>query len=357
MNVLILGGTGVIGNSLVKKYNEAGINVYVTSRREHKDFGSIHYIKGNAMDDSFLQRICSERLWDAIVDFMSYKTEFFSRRVNVFLKSTKQYVFISSARVYGNNEHPIKETSPRLLDSSQDPVFLATDEYSLTKARQENFLINSEAKNYTIVRPCITYGPERLQLGVLEKEEWLYRVLHGRNVIFCQDFFNAITTMTIGDDMCALLYKIIGNRAAIGECYHLTSAHHRTWQEILSIYRMAIKRVCGIEFKIKIVPMDKFLKCRSQSLKYQTIYDRIYDRDYDTSKERLLADIDSFTTPEDGLSKCIETFITEKRHFKAINWVYEARKDRLSGEKTPLSEIKGLNNKVHYILERYIKRI
>lgn len=357
MNILVLGGTGVIGNSLVKLYNDANVDVYVTSRRSHKDYGSIHYIVGNAMEEPFLQSVCSKCAWDAIIDFMSYNTETFARRVNVLLSSTKQYVFISSARVYGDEEHPINEKSPRLLDCSKDKNFLATDEYSLTKARQENLLTQSGKRNYTIVRPCITYGPERLQLGVLEKEEWLYRALHGRSVIFCQEFFDAVTTMTTGNDICTLLYKIIGNPDAVGECYHLTSAYHRTWQEILSIYRNAVRRICGVDLKIKIVPLDPFLKCRHNSLKYQVIYDRLYNRDYDTTKESQLADTSRFESPENGLERSLETFVKEKRPFKALNWTYEARKDQLAGEMTPLHEIDGFKNKIRYIVERYIKRV
>ena len=59
----------------------------------------------------------------------------------------------------------ITEESERLLDTSIDQDFLSTDEYSLTKARQEDILQSSKQKNWTIIRPYITYGTSRLQLG------------------------------------------------------------------------------------------------------------------------------------------------------------------------------------------------
>lgn len=52
---------------------------------------------------------------------------------------------------------------------------LSIDEYAITKAHQENLLINSKNKNWTIIRPYITYSEQRLQLGTFEKEDWLYR--------------------------------------------------------------------------------------------------------------------------------------------------------------------------------------
>lgn len=47
----------------------------------------------------------------------------------------------------------------------------------MAKARQEDILYQSGFSNYTIVRPSVTYNTYRLQLGALEKENWLYRAL------------------------------------------------------------------------------------------------------------------------------------------------------------------------------------
>lgn len=353
MKILLLGGTGVIGRYLSQKYNENGTDVYVTSRSHHLDSGSIHYIKGNAMDDEFLHYVCKLQQWDAIVDFMSYKTKTFASRVDILLSSTKQYVFISTARVYGNIEHPIKETSPRLLECSTDNDYLKTDEYALTKARQEDILKKAKTNNYTIVRPCITYGPERLQLGVMEKEQWLYRALKGRTIVFCEEIANRITTMTIGEDICKGIISLIGNEKAIGETVHLTSEHHRTWNEIWAIYSNTIESVCGFRPKLKMVSLSDFLRTRSSELKYQVIYDRVYDRDYNTDKERTFVKVDNFISPEKGLDSCLRLMIKSDK-FRKINWKYEAKRDKLTGEITPLHEIVGFKNKVKYLLTRYL---
>ena len=224
MKVLILGGTGAIGKYLVVLLASGTHNVYVTSRSKHDNQENVHYICGNAHDLSFVSTLCSEH-WDAIVDFMSYKTEEFRQRVDVLLKATSQYVFISSARVYGDSEHPIKESSSRLLDITKDKDFLGTDEYSLTKARQEYILMGGRSNNYTIIRPYITYGTYRYQLGVMEKEEWLYRGLHGRTILLPHDMLDRITTMTYGYDVAYGIYKILGNTQSIGEVFHITSKY------------------------------------------------------------------------------------------------------------------------------------
>ena len=147
----------------------------------------IKYIQGNAKQIDFLEDLLSKRSWDCIVDFMVHTESNLKVLLPKILNNTKQYIFISSARVYSQSEIPITEDTPRLLDVSTDKEYLKTNEYALAKAREENLLFNSGKKNFTIIRPSITYNTHRLQLGVLEKENWLYRALQGRGIVFSED--------------------------------------------------------------------------------------------------------------------------------------------------------------------------
>lgn len=77
---------------------------------------------------------------------------------------------MSSARVYARSaDRQITESSSRLLDICDDEEYLRTDDYALTKARQENMLFCAKTQNWTIIRPYITFSEIRLQLGVFEK--------------------------------------------------------------------------------------------------------------------------------------------------------------------------------------------
>lgn len=349
--VLLLGGTGAIGTYLKDILVSHNIETFITSRSHRNNTGCLHYIEGNAHNMDFLTRVCEEK-YDVIVDFMSYKTDEFSQRVDILLQSTKQYVFISSARVYSDKEHPIKETSPRLVDVAEDDIYLQTDEYALTKARQENLLTKSRYKNYTIVRPYITYGDYRLQLGVLEKEEWLFRALKGRTVVFSEGIAEKITTMTNGFDVANGIYSIMGKTESYGETYHITGNYLAKWYDIWTIYSNVLTNMTGNKPKLKLVDITTFLSVRSSDLKWQVIYDRLYNRDFDASKIKSIMGDVSLTSLETGLAKCLSNFL-EKPVFKDINWKSEAIKDRITGERTPLKEICGIKNKVKYIYYRY----
>ncbi len=354
MNILLLGGTGAIGSCLAEILSvEQRVNrIVITTRNKNRiGGGKLSYVVGDAKDNLFLQNLCRQCEWDAIVDFMSYKTNEFANRVRLLLSSTKQYVFLSSARVYGDEEHPIKENSPLLLNSSKDEVYLRTDEYGLTKARQENILRESGFSNYTIIRPYITYDDYRLQLGVLEKEEWLYRALHKRTIIFPKDVFDKFTTMSGGCDVAGSIAQLIGSPLSMGETYHIAAEEKVTWRDIYSIYSKAIKDRTGLDIKIKLVSTDDFIKCRDKSLVYQLVYDRMYNRDFDTSKLRNAIDVSSFVSPHDGIRSCINRFLDNPK-WRYVNERNEAVKDKLSGEYTPLFQIQGFKNKIRYILKR-----
>lgn len=354
MRVLLLGGTGAIGDNLTNILKEKDVSTFVTSRRKRTNSGSIVYLRGNAHDNQFMEQICSEN-WDAIVDFMSYKTPEFKNRVKLLLSCTNQYVFISSARVYADVEHPIKETSPRLIDVIDDPAYLSTDEYAITKARQEN-LIKSNAinNNYTIVRPYITYSNQRFQLGVMEKEEWLFRALQGHTVVFPEEMCDKITTMTNGFDVALGIYNLLGNKNALGETFHITSEEHRTWKEIIDIYSSIIKDITGGEMKIKLVPLKDFLYCRNKGLEWQVLYDRMYNRVFDTTKESFYAGSKSFICPEKGIRDCLRGFLNSGGKFNIINYKNEAKKDKLTGEHCSFCAPATLKQRITYFINRYV---
>lgn len=351
--VLLLGGTGAIGTYLADILDENNIEVYITSRSNHKDSENVHFFHTDAKQNVNLSKILKTH-WDAIVDFFSYKTEEFANRLSLLINATDQYVFLSSARVFANEEHPIKEDSPRLLDVSKDTRYLSTDEYALTKARQEDLLKELKIRNWTIVRPYITYGDKRIQLGVLEKEEWLYRALHGRTVVFTKGIAERITSLANGYDVALGIYSLLGREEAQGNMFNIATPERHTWEDILNIYKKIIKSRLHIDLKVKYVSVDDFISCRGKGLEYQVIYDRLYDRDFDITKESAYINTNQFVKVEVGLDRCLTNFINSGCPFKSISWYHEAIKDRITKERTPLSEISGIKSKIKYLTKRYL---
>ena len=349
MNVLILGGTGAMGTPLSRLVAASGNNVYVTSRSAHTSRDNLHYLHGNAKDEIFLKECLNQMQYDVIVDFMSYSTKEFEKRVDLLLKSAKQYIFISSARIFAESKTPLTENSPRLLETVQNPEYLKTDEYALSKARQEEIIYRSGFSNYTIIRPSVTYNTYRLQLGALEKENWLYRALNGRKIVFSYDLADKYTAMTHGDDVAKAICAVIGKEECLKQSYNVVIGKSIKWQDVLTIYLNAIEKITGQ--RPKVVMNDETIKLKDKLFKYQVIYARRLNRVFDNAKIKEVYHED-FITPEDGLLDCLEKFLKEPA-FHSINWKYEAWNDKISKEYTPLSEISTLRNKLMYLCYRF----
>lgn len=357
MKILILGGTGAMGRFLVKELAARGDEVFVTTRyaanKQEKDGYNISYIQGNAHDDGFLKTLMRER-WNAVVDFMAYSTDEFKHRYRFLLDNTEHYIFLSSARVYADSETPITEESPRLLDVCRDARYLATDEYALAKARQENLLRSSGYKNWTIVRPYITYSDERLQLGVFEKENWLYRALQGRTIVFPKDIAEHYTTMTYGGDVAKGIAMLAGNDKAKAQTFHIAGPQSMKWKDILAIYLDTIEKWTGKSPNVLwIETMDKLEKFMGNH--YQVHCDRLYDRRFDSGKlEKVCGEKIAYTPIEDGLEMCLCKFIDEEKHFKPIAWDVIACMDKLTGEATSITAAPSLKYKLGYLIVRYL---
>ena len=274
------------------------------------------------------------------------------------LESTEQYVFLSSARVYADNHgNPITEESQRILDTTTDQKYIESDEYALSKARQEDCLRKSTRKNWTIIRPYITYNDERLQLGVLEKERWLYRALRGRTIVFQKDIAAKVTTMTFGHDVALGMADIVGNPKAYGEVFQIAGADALDWMSILEIYLDVLETLFGrrpdVFWEKDAKQMSNVLECQ-----YQVKYDRLFERRFDSQKIDGIRGKQYLYVPiRQGLEECLCKFVTQKKKFRSIDWKWEAYADRLVGEYTPLQEINSAKGIACYMLWRYIPGI
>lgn len=254
--ILILGGTGAMGVYLLERLKQTEHEVYVTSRSGHPDEGNIHYIEGNAKDDDFLLPLLANG-YDCIIDFMVYSTfEFVDR--------------------YKHGLEPITEESPLLLDVVKDAKYRKTDEYALTKARQEKLLRESGSGNYTIVRPSVTFSKLRFQLGTLEAGVLIHRMLQKRPVVFARDILKKQAAFSWAGDVAEMIECLILNPKALGEVFNVCSAEKQTWGDVAGYYR----EIAGLE----IVPVDLKTYAKIAGGWYQIMYDRMVDRVMDNSK-------------------------------------------------------------------------
>lgn len=262
----------------------AGYQVDVLSMDDwHMANQNVRYIQANGLDDKILKDLLEENRYDAIIDFMLYQTEVFARRLDLLLTHTSHYIFLSTYRVYSSVELPIRETSPRMLDIAKDEEYLSHEgeEYSLYKARQEDLLQHSPYRNWTIVRPAITFSKLRYQLVTLEAHVLIRRAMEGKVVVLPESAMDVQATMSWAGDVAKLFARLVLNPKAYGETFSLCTGEHHTWREIAEYYR----EIIGLKYRT--VDTQTYLNIRGLngwSARYQLFYDRCLDRIMDNRK-------------------------------------------------------------------------
>lgn len=350
--ILVLGGTGAMGKHLVDILSESGYLVYVTSRDNHPSYGNVIYLRGNAKDISFLYPLLKMEHYHSIFNFMTYTTDQFKNVVKALLAATDHYFFLSSSRVYADSIDAISENSPRLLDTTDDIEYLSTDNYALAKARQEDILRQSGLRNWTIIRPYLTYSEMRLQLGFFEQNTWLLRAMEGKTIVFSKDLADKYTTLTYGADVANVLFRLIGNKRALGEVLQITCGQSLKWADVLSIYTDELKKLTGKKVQVKMIETAPINVMPNEKWTYK--YDRLFNRQFKSVKlEQILGKPYLFTSPEEGLRKCIREFM-KKPNCKGYAWSIEAQLDRITGENTPPHIVSTKLQFLSYLAYRYL---
>ena len=278
--ILVLGATGAMGQYLVPELLKLGYEVDgVSLIAEVSHHPALRYLTADAKDRKFLEEILLNH-YDGIVDFMTYSTEEFRQVYPLLLDHTNHYIFLSSCRVYDDCP-PIRESSPRLLESSKDKEFLATDDYSLFKAKEEDLLRNSAYSNWTIVRPATTYSRGRFQLVTLESQTFIHRMLAGKTVVLPEEAMDCRATLSWGGDVAKMIALLMFREDALREDFIVATGEHRSWKEILEYYQEIHP------FSYKMVKKEDYLEILGPGhlwTKYQLIYARMFQRITDNTK-------------------------------------------------------------------------
>lgn len=337
--ILIIGGTGTMGRPLVDQLSNDSSNVlWIVSRHNGKDTANKHILVGNAFDTVFLKECVLCRRYDAIVDFLWYDENRFSKSMPLMLRATDQYILLSSAAVYVESDDIIDENTPRDWDLASEKERIESRDYNFVKARLENMLRESGKNNWTIIRPHLTFNSNRIPLCSWEMNIWLQRVLNGLTVAIPMDLMSYKTTLTHGSEIAHQICKIIGCEKALGETFQLGSEKIYTWKEIVDDISGILKEK---GYQLIIYPTDshtieKNCPWNANSL----IHNRMRNLCFSTEKyHSLTSDTTAFEPVEkylkDSLEIAIEKFKGRKWGRKDVDVIYEH--DKIVGGVTPYS--------------------
>ena len=311
--VLLIAGGGTLGTYVAEELLRLGAFVEVICPEEKVSHDErLSFVQSLATDE-LLSELFSKKHYDGIVNFIHYEdVEEYKRIHPLLIGNTDHLIFLSSYRVYANEQHPVTESAPRLTEVVSDPEFLENEKYAVPKARCEDFLrSSSNGDPWTIVRPVISFSDRRLDLLMYSRHKVLSAADKGEELLLP----NSVRDYTAGLDWSGNSGKLIANllfkEEALGETFTVYSGHGMTWGDVAETY----SRVTGV--KIRWCDEAEYLAFHKSILEkpastYMWKYDRLFNRDVDPTKILRVTGL----TPSDFLS--VEEGL--RREIKKIGW-------------------------------------
>ena len=279
---LLIGGGGTLGTYTAKELLRLGYNVDIICPEEKKSNNEhLKFYQSYATDD-FLNELFGKKRYDGIVNFIHYPdAEKYKPVHRLLTHNTEHLVFLSSYRVYADVEHPITENAPMLLDVSTDSEFISKENYAISKAKAEKFIREeSNTKNWTIVRPVISFSDKRLDIVTVNGHNVIDYEKEGKTIYLPENTKNLTAGLDWAGNSGKLIANLLFKEEALGQAFTISSAQNLKWGEIADIYTELI----GTRFEW--IDTDEWLSHPEYIMNsyWAAIYDRFFDRKIDNSK-------------------------------------------------------------------------
>lgn len=262
MNILFIGGTGILSMEITRQLVAQGHSLTLLnrgSRNEELADLSIEQIACDIHDEAAAEKVLLGRSFDVVADFIAFTPEHAQRNVRLFGGRTEQFIHISTAAAYQKPpENPIITEETPL----ENPHWA----YAQLKIKTEDVFWEAHANEgfpLTVVRPSHTYDERKIPLGVYGNHgTWQVakRMLDGKPVIIHGDG-SSLWTMTHTRDHAQGFVGLVGNQEAVGEAVHITSDESLTWNQIYGHIAAGL----GVDLKAMHIP--------SWTLHEQSTYD------------------------------------------------------------------------------------
>jgi len=319
MNILFIGGTGIISTACARVAIDNGLHLTVLNRGQTKRVipSAARVLRGDIRDTKSMVRLFRDEYFDVVVNWVAYRPDHVEADLKLFRGKVGQYIFISSASAY--------QTPPASLPVTEStPLSNAFWQYSRDKIACENRLMDAyrqEKYPLTIVRPSHTYDcmtlPMRFRYTVVN------RMRQGKKVIVHGDG-TSLWTLTHHRDFAKGFVGLLGNPSAIGEAVHVTSDEILTWNQIFQL----LAKAAGVEARLVHFPSE-VLALWFPEWAGSLLGDKMHSMIFDNTKVKSLVPGFEATIPfEDGAREIIDWFDADPSR-QAVDDEADHRMDRM----------------------------
>jgi nucleoside-diphosphate-sugar epimerase len=307
MNVLFIGGTGVISASCTRLAAERGFDVTLLRRGQRSAHipPEVKALTADIRDESASAQVLAGASFDVVVDWVAYAPTDIERDLALFRGRARQYIFISSASAYQKPvpRYPITESTPLgnpYWQYARDKI--ACEERLMKAYREENFPA-------TIVRPSLTFDETWIPL-VINSSQRPYtivdRMLRGQKVIVPGDG-SSLWAITHSSDFAKGFVGLLGNADAIGQTFHITTDEVMAWDQLYE----TVAAAAGAKPKLVHIPSDFVIACLPEQ-RGRLLGDKAVSVVFDNSKiKRFVPGYGATTTFAEGIRQSLKWFAAD----------------------------------------------
>jgi nucleoside-diphosphate-sugar epimerase len=319
MDVLFIGGTGIISSACAPLAVERGMRLTLLNRGTsfRPTPRGVETVIADARDAEAVRRAIGRRNFDVVVNWIAFTPDHVRQDIELFRGRTGQYVFISSASAY--------ETPPRSIPVTEEtPLSNPFWPYSRDKIACEELLARAfgdEGFPATVVRPSHTYDASLVPLH----GGWtnIDRMRRGKPVVVHGDG-TSLWVLTHHRDFAVGLVGLLDRFEAIGETYQVTSDEVLTWNRIAQL----LAEAAGCEAEIVHVPSDTIAawdRYWGESL----LGDKTHCMTFDNSKvRRAVPEFDPRIPFADGAREIVEWHDADPAR-RQVDPAFDALLDRI----------------------------
>ena len=324
MNILIVGGTGVLSSAVTAEALKKGIDVTMINRGRRTIPDGVELIKADMNDHELIKEKIADRQFDSVMDFLCYTDEATRKSIEFYSNYTKQYFFISSCAVYDTailKGKSASEESKKVL-----PIW----DYSINKWKSEELLMSlfeDKETKYTIIRPCVTYGDTRIPYGISPTYGYHWtlcaRILTGKPIIRWNGGVNRCNMMRV-EDFAVGVVGLIGNSKAYNESFNICGDDAPSWNDVLSVLEELLdKEVITVD-----IPSDFYAKELPEKAG-EILGGRSIDTINSNQKiKEVVPDLKQKISLKEGIAMTIKAYQSQNYQY-GIDWAFDATTDRI----------------------------
>ncbi len=304
MKILFIGGTGTISMAITRLLAGRGEELYLLNRgNRNGDLPeNVHVIRCDISNEEEVKEKLAGMDFDCVGEFIGYEVVQLERDYRLFAGKTRQFIYISSASAYQKPMRGYIITEETPLDNpywEYSRKKKACEEYLFCRYREDGFPV-------TVVRPSHTYDERKVPLGVHGKKgSWqvLKRIKEGKPVIIHGDG-TSLWTITHNSDFARAYAGLVGNPAAIGEAFHITTDESISWIEIYGY----IADTIGVELKPRYISSETLaILGKEYDFRGGLLGDKANSVVFDNSKiKKFVRGFKAEVTAKEGIRRTVE---------------------------------------------------